>query len=187
MEIIAPKDQKKIIKLLKEGKVLICPTDTVYGLICPAFNKKAVERIFEIKKRDKEKPIAVFAENMAEVKKLAYVNDNQKSFLKENWPGPVTVILKAKKKLSEYIIKKGTIGIRIPDHKLLKFILKELKEPLAQTSANISGRSATTKIKDIFDQFETEDVAVVNGGDLRGGKPSKVIDFSGGGIKILRY
>jgi L-threonylcarbamoyladenylate synthase len=193
MEIIPAKKEnlKFAAECLKRGQVLVFPTDTVYGLICDATDEKAVERIFEIKQRDKTKPLGVFIKDMAEVKKIAVINDNQKGFLKDNWPGAVTVILQAKKSpLSGLITQKGTIGLRIPDYRLLALILKEFKGPIAQTSANISGRPATTKIKEVLEQFEaaeTQPDVVINAGDLPENKPSKVVDFSENKQKILRY
>lgn len=192
MEIIQAKKEnlKFAAQCLKEGKVLVFPTDTVYGLICDAANEKAVEKIFEIKQRDKTKPLGVFIKNLGEVKKIAVINDNQKNFLKDNWPGAVTVILQAKKSaLSGLITQNGTIGLRIPDYRLLALILKEFKGIIAQTSANISGRPATTKIKEVLEQFEAAEVqpdVIINAGDLPENKPSKVVDFSKNAIKILR-
>lgn len=193
MEVIQAKKEnlKLAAKALKEGKVLVFPTDTVYGLICDATNDKAVEKIFDIKQREREKQLGVFIKDIGEVKKIAVINDNQKNFLKDNWPGPVTVILQAQKSaLSGLITQKGTIGLRIPDYPLLSLVLKEFKGPLAQTSANISGRPATTKIKEVLEQFEgaeTQPDLVINAGDLPERNPSKVVDFSTNKQKILRY
>ena len=203
MEILQAKKEnlKFAAECLREGKVLVFPTDTVYGLICDATNEKAVERIFEIKQREKEKPLGVFIKDIAEVEKIAVINDSQKNFLKDNWPGAVTVILQAKKSaLSKLITQKGTIGLRIPDYRLLSLILKEFKGPITQTSANISGRPATTKIKEVLEQFspsggspegrdaaENQPDVVINAGDLPENKPSKVVDFSENKQKVLRY
>jgi L-threonylcarbamoyladenylate synthase len=193
MQILQAKKEnlKFAAECLKQGQVLVFPTDTVYGLICDATNEKAVERIFEIKQREKEKPLGVFIKDMAEAKKIAVINDSQKNFLKDNWPGPVTVILQAKKSaLSGLITQNGTIGLRIPDYRLLSLILKEFGGVIAQTSANISGRPATTRIKEVLEQFEGAEVqpdVVINAGDLPENKPSKVVDFSENKQKILRY
>jgi len=81
------------IKAIKKGKVLIFPTDTVYGLICDAKNKKAVEKIFKIKNRPKNKPLPVFVKNIEMAKKLAKISGKQEKFLKKVWPGRVTAVL----------------------------------------------------------------------------------------------
>jgi len=169
--------------------VLVCPTDTVYGLICDAKNEKAVERIFDIKQREKTKPLAVFVKNIAEAKKIAAIDQKQKEFLKKNWPGPTTVIFKAKRGLSKLVYKEDTIGIRIPDYYFIKLILEKFKNPLAQTSANISGQPPMTRIRETLRQFENAEIQpdiIINAGDLPENRPSKIIDFSKNTIKILR-
>ncbi len=190
MEIIPAKKEnlKKIVGFLEKGKVLVCPTDTVYGLLCDAANEKAVGKIFKIKKREKLKPLPVFVKNIAAAKKFAYINRRQEQFLKNN---KVTAILKAKKKnLSRLIYKDDTIGIRVPNYEFLNLILEKFKNPLAQTSANISGRPATIKMKDVLEQFERSIIQpdlIVDAGNLSKNKPSKVIDFTGKQIRTLRY
>lgn len=189
MEIISAKKENfsVILKALKDGKVLVCPTDTVYGLVCDAANKKAVERIFKIKKRDRKKPLPVFIKDINMAKKFTYINKKQDKFLKENWPGKITVVLKGKKGLTGAVYKKGTIGMRMPDYKLLNLILEKFQKPIAQTSANISGKPAATKIKEVLSQFESIDVQpdlIINAGNLPKNKPSKIIDLINN--KILR-
>lgn len=188
-----PAKIKKIISelsgLLEEGKVLVIPTDTVYGLVCDASNEEAVDKIFQIKKRDKSKSLAVFVRNVKMAEKHAFINHNQKVFLGINWPGQITVVLKAKKGLSKLVYKNDTIGLRQPKYKLIEEILKSFKKPLAQTSANISGEGAPTRIKDVLEQFENTDIQpdiIVNVGDLPENKPSKVIEYIGNKINVLR-
>lgn len=188
------KNSKKIIKTtiksIKKGKVTICPTDTVYGLICDATNKTAVKKLFEIKKRPKGKPIPIFVKNIAMAKKYAKINKEQENFLKKIWPGKFTIIFKSKNKLPNLILGKGkTIGLRIPNYKLLNEILNNLNFPLTGTSANISGQSATTKMKEVLKQFKNQKLQPdlgVNAGDLKPSKPSTVIDLSGSTKKTLR-
>lgn len=175
-----------IIKYLEEGRVLILPTDTVFGLVCDATNKKAVERIFEIKKRDKSKPLAVFVEDIKMAKKYAVIGGSQEEFLEKNWPGAVTVILKAKKGLSDLVYKDGTVGLRVPRYKLLNLILEKFGKPIAQTSANISGKPVITKIDEALEQFKDEDIIIVDVGDLSENKPSKVINLTNNKFKIIR-
>jgi len=174
----------KIVAALKNGAVLVCPTDTVYGLVCDASNEKSVEKIFEIKKRDKSKPLGIFVKDIKAAKKLAFADKNQESFLKDN---EITAILKAKKPvLSELVYKNKTIGIRIPNYKFLNLILEKFNKPLVQTSANISGKETTVKIKNILKQFKTQEVIIVDGGDLPKNKPSTIIDLTNNNINILR-
>ena len=181
---------KITLKFLNEGKLIVSPTDTVYGLICDATNKKAVEKLFKIKKRPKGKPIPIFVKNIEMAKQLAFIDKTQEKFLKKVWPGKVTVILKRKKRLPDlFLDNQKTIGLRIPDYKLINELLKRLNNPITGTSANISGKPASTKIKEVTSQFENQKIQpdlIIDTGDLKKSKPSTVIDLTGKKSKILR-
>ncbi|MCX6722243.1 MAG: L-threonylcarbamoyladenylate synthase [Candidatus Staskawiczbacteria bacterium] len=180
---------KEIITALKNGAVLVCPTDTVYGLICDAGNEKAVEKIFSVKNRDKSKPLLAFVESISGAKKIAEVNEKQEEFLKKNWPGKVTVVLKAKKGLSALVRKENTVGVRIPNYKFLNLILETFGKPLAQTSANISGDSAITEINEVLKQFEAKERQpdiIIDAGNLPKSEPSTIIDLTSKNKKIIR-
>jgi len=193
---------EKSIKAIKKGEVLVCPTDTVYGLICDATNKKAVKRLFKIKKRKETKPIPIFVKDLKMAKNLAHINKNQKKFFEKNWPGKVTIVLKRLQPTRHPSIKAGpynlpkilfgeikTIGLRIPKYKLAKELLKKLNLPLTGTSANISGRPPSTKIAEVINQFKGEKQQpnlILDAGNLRPSLPSTVIDLTGKKPKILR-
>ncbi|PIR72140.1 MAG: threonylcarbamoyl-AMP synthase [Candidatus Nealsonbacteria bacterium CG10_big_fil_rev_8_21_14_0_10_36_24] len=192
-------DIKEVIKIIKKGGVVVCPTDTVYGLITDATNKKAVEKIFKIKKRDKKKAIPIFVKDIKTAKNLAFINEKQEKFLRENWPGKITVILKRKVKcgLPEILFsKKKTIGLRIPNYKLIKKLLQKTNKPLTGTSANISRKPPSTKIKEVLKQFSAQGGPVSDGkdqpdliidvGNLKKSRPSRVIDLTKNKQKILR-
>src|SRR3989338_6728976 len=87
---IAKFSVKFAVKAIKSGKVLVCPTDTVYGLVCDAGDKKAVERLYKIKKRPKNKPIPVFVSNMKTAQSIATIDSGQEKYLKKVWPGPLS-------------------------------------------------------------------------------------------------
>lgn len=176
------------VAAIKRGEILICPSDTVYGLICDAQNEKAVNRLFKIKKRVPQKAIALFVRDIKMAKELARIDAAQEKFLSRVWPGKVTAILKSKKELAGITLQ-GTIGLRIPKHKLLLELLQKLKGPLAQTSANISGRPALTKICDVLRDFEKQKEQpdlVLDAGNLPNSLPSTVLDLTDKKIKVLR-
>ena len=137
---------KEVTKSVKSGQVVICPTDTVYGLVCDAGNKKAVRRLSQIKKRPKGKPIPIFVKDIKMAKRFAEIDGKQEKFLRKVWPGAVTAVLRSKK-------GKDTIGIRVPDHRLILNLIKKLNRPFAETSVNISGRPPARNIKEILSQF----------------------------------
>jgi L-threonylcarbamoyladenylate synthase len=204
MEILRtnPKNFKKIIKKaeesIKEGKVLICPTDTVYGLIADATNKRAVKKIFKIKKRSFKKPVPIFIKDIKMAKKIAQIDENQEKLLRKYWPGKITVILRLKRKPSpgqrswagfpKGIGKlKKEIGLRIPNYNFLKILLKRLNFPLAQTSANISGNMPIKNIKiamKLFNKKKNKPDLIIDGGVLKN-KPSTIIDLTEFPPKIL--
>jgi len=193
---ITKKNFDKIIKIsvktIKERKVMVCPTDTVYGLLCDATDKETVEKLFKIKKRPRTKPIPVFVKDIEMAKKLAFINKKQEKFLKMFWSGKITAVLKRKQNcgLPKIIFgNKKTIGLRIPNYNLINTLLKKLSKPLTATSANISGKPASTKIKEIIGQFEKEKVKpdlILDAGNLKLSLPSIVLDLTGKKIKILR-
>lgn len=192
-------DPKKIEKekllemanLIRQGKVMICPTDTVYGLIADATNKKAVEKIFKIKKRPTNKPIPIFVRDIKMARKLAKINRNQEKFLEKAWPGKITVILRPKRKFPEGIGKsKKEIGLRVPNYEIINQLLRPCHRPLTGTSANISGKPASTKIKEVLKQFENQKDQpdlIIDAGNLPKNKPSTIIDLTISPPKVLRY
>ena len=182
---------QKAVEIIKKGGVAVFPTDTVYGLLADARNEKAVAKIFKIKRRPKTKPLAIFIKDIKMARKYAFISKKQENFLKKNWPGKLTVILKSKNNLSEGVgAENKTIGIRIPDCKLINLLFEKINFPVAQTSANISGNEATTKIKEVLRQFigrKTEPDLIINAGDLRQNQPSKIIDLTKGTPLTIRF
>jgi len=180
---------KETIKVIKRGGIVICPTDTVYGLIADAENKTAVRKIFKIKKRLYKKPLPVFVKDLKMARSLADINKKQEKIFKKFWPGKLTAVLKAKSfKFPEGIVSKDKkIGLRMPKYKLLNFLLGKLNFPLAETSANISGKKASTNIKEVLRQFKNgkhQPDLVLDAGNLKKSLPSTVIDMEN--LKILR-
>lgn len=188
------KNFKEIVKIaaqsIKKGKAIICPTDTVYGLICDATNIKAVRGLLKIKRRPKNKPIPIFVKNLKMAKKLAKIDKKQEKILRAVWPGKVTTVLKRKNGLPRVLFgKEKTIGLRIPDYRLINELFKNLNHPLAETSANISGRPTLTKIKEIIKQFKSrrcQPDLIIDTGNLPKSKSSTVLDLTISPPKILR-
>lgn len=194
MEIIKfkKKDFKKILerltKEIKKGKVLVLPTDTLYGLIADATNEKAVKRVFRIKKRPLKKPLPIFVKDIEMAKKLAKIDKKRERFLSLVWPGKITVVLKRRAK-KIYGVDQKTIGLRIPKYFLIEKLLKQTNRPLTGSSANLSGKPPTTKIKEVIKQFKDQKTTpdlILDAGNLPKSKPSVVLDFTKEEIKILR-
>jgi tRNA threonylcarbamoyl adenosine modification protein (Sua5/YciO/YrdC/YwlC family) len=183
---------EEAVKFLERGQVIVCPTDTVYGLLADATNNEAVEKVFKIKKRDRKRAIPVLIKDIKMAKKLAKIGKDMERFLEEIWPGKITVALKRKKRagLSKILFGgKKTIGLRVANYNLIGEIIEKINKPLTGTSANISGQPSSTKIKEVLTQFEKEEIRpdlILDGGDLPESLPSTVIDFSASRPKIIR-
>ncbi len=180
----------KTVGWLKQGKVIVCPTDTVYGLLADARNQSAVERLYVIKQRDFKKPVPIFVKDINQAKKIARLDRKKEKFLIENWPGKTTVVLKRKKKSFRlHGIDAKTIALRIPACQLVNSLLEKTGFPLTGTSANIAGQPASTKISQIRRQFAKQKFRpdiIIDVGNLKPARPSKIIDLTGPRAKVLR-
>jgi L-threonylcarbamoyladenylate synthase len=185
------KNLQEITKEILEGAIIVFPTDTVYGMICDATNKKSVLRIFKIKERPNKKVFSVLLPDIKTAKKFAVIPARKDKLLKDN---KITGIFKAKKQAKKIfpagaIGKDGKIGIRIPKYKLIEELFKKTERPLIGTSANISGLPSTTKIKKVINQFKNRKALpdfIFNAGNLKEANPSTVIDLTVNKFKIIR-
>ncbi len=178
------------IRAIKKGKVIVCPTDTIYGLIADAANKEAVERIFKIKKRSKRKPLPIFVKDLKQAKKIARIDKKQENFLKAVYPGKITTVLERRKmEKNIYGVDKKTIALRIPRYKLIIELIRKTNYPLVETSVNISNQPPITKIEEIIKHFKNRKLQpdlIIDAGNLPKSKPSTVIDLTVSPPKILR-
>lgn len=182
---------KNIIKILKKDGIGIVPTDTLYGVVGSAFSKHAVEKIYDIKGRDKNKPFIVLITDIKELSKFGVkLEKEQESYLKKVWPGKVTVILPLEKKALKQFryLHRGTnslafrmIGKR---HKNLYTILKSVG-PLVAPSANPQGKVPAKTVWEGKKYFPTEVDFYLCGG-TRAGKPSTIISLVGKAPTVLR-
>ena len=179
----------KAAQVIKKGGVVIFPTDTVYGFLADASNKKAADKIFKIKKRAKSKPLPVFVKDLKMAKVLAEISVEQEKLLKKKWPGKFTFVLKRKIGVKIYGVEKNTIALRVPKYKFLNILLKKINRPLAQTSVNVSNQPTLAKIGDIVKAFDKQKIQpdlIIDSGNLKKNKPSAIIDLTRRNIKILR-
>ncbi len=178
------------VNMLKTGGVVVCPTDTVYGLMANACDCNAVEQVFKIKERPITKPLPIIARNMAWVKELVQMPGKLEETLSEIWPGATTVILPRKKVIPK-IVTAGSpnVGIRIAKYELIDKILAKFGYPLTATSANISGEEPTGNIKRVIASFKGKiwkPDLILDVGNLPKSEPSAILDLSTIKPKILR-
>ncbi len=159
-----------LINEIKSGKVFIYPTDTVYGLGCNALNKKAVEKIKNIKKRNKNKPLSIISPDYKWIERKCIINLDLKKYL----PGPYTLILKKRdKNFLKHISKTEFLGIRIPDNEF-SYKVQKSGVPFVTTSVNKSGEKPASQIKEIPEEIKSQADIIIDKGKLSG-KPSTLI------------
>lgn len=181
---------REAIDVLKNGGVVVYPTDTLYGLGANALEPKAVEKVFAIKGRDFSKPLPIIVKNLIWADELAYISPRNQTILKKAWPGKFTAIL-PKKDIVPEIVNAGTanIGIRIPDFVFTDKLLSKFGYPLTATSANVLGHEPTNDINKIMEILYARAIQpdlIIDVGVLPPSEPSVIVDLTGDKLKILR-
>jgi L-threonylcarbamoyladenylate synthase len=166
--------------LNRPGSVLLVPTETVYGLVCRWDDKEAIERIYELKGREKAKPLALFADSVDTLKKFdLYLNKNAEKLVSKLCPGALTIVVPTP--------TGDTLGFRIPDHPFILELLKRLGYPLASTSANRSGEPNALNVDAALAMLDGEPDVVINGGAIPPDRQaSTVVMALDDSLKILR-
>ena len=176
-------------KLLKSNGLVILPTDTIYGIAANANSDSAIQKIYNLKKRSKKKPIAIFLKNIIEIEKNFILNDLEREIIQKYIPGAITIILRPKKnnKFSKLLNQNNdSVAVRIPNHKFCLKLLNEFSGPIAISSSNVSGQKEINNINLLEKQFNN-DVDLIIEGEL--GKKqiaSTIIKIENNEVKILR-
>ena len=180
---------KKAKYYLDKKECIGIPTETVYGLAANAYSNLATSRIFSLKKRPKHNPLIVHYHNLNDLKKDCEINENFLKIYKQFCPGPITFVLKLKKKskISKNVTNyKSTLAIRFPSHPLTRSLLKELPYPLAAPSANISTKISPVSKEDVKDEFGKKIKFILDGGRCKVGLESTIISLINK-PKIMRF
>jgi L-threonylcarbamoyladenylate synthase len=178
---------QRALELLRVGECIAFPTDTVYGLGADPFNISSIIKLFEVKGRDFNKPIAILVGDVAQIKLVAASFTELASKLVEKfWPGGLTVTVPKSPNIPDLLSPNQTIGIRMPDHPIALRLLKEFG-PLATTSANITGKQNPLNAVDVHLQLNNRIPLILDGGACPGGVPSTVVDCTQEKPIILRY
>ncbi len=180
----------KAASFINRGYAIIFPTDTIYGIGVDAYNEKAVDRFFKLKKRSLNKPVSVFVRDIQMIDDIAYINHKQKKVLESFLPGPYTFVLRSKDKVQKKLCARTeTIGVRIPKHPFCNKLTKELNVPITASSANISGMEQPINVEEIITQFKENSILpdmIIDAGSLKNKSPSTVIDITTNRPRILR-
>ena len=179
---------KQAAAMIKEGAIVVYPTDSGYALGCHIGDKKALERICQIRNIDTDHDFALVCRDLSELSEYAKVDNTAFRLMKNNTPGAYTFIFKATKEVPKRLMnpKKKTIGIRIPKNEIAQALLAELGEPLMSTTLIMPDESmAEYDPEHIRDILEKRVDLILNGGYL-GEHPTTIIDFSEGEVDIIR-
>ena len=176
----------KIEKTLAAGGAVVLPTETVYGLFAQALNEEAVERVYELKRRPRDKALNL---NVASLEEVYRFSKNQPSYLEQVYqaflPGPLTIILQANDRVPAWINSSmETVGFRIPKHPVTLDLIRKYG-PLIGPSANLSGKASGTDFQQIILDFQ-EQVSGVEDDAALTGQDSTILDLSGEKARILR-
>jgi L-threonylcarbamoyladenylate synthase len=185
---IAPSSIEEAVNILKAGGVLAFPTETFYGLAADAANEKAVDRIFALKGRSFNNPIALIIAREADLDLLTgHVPEASKTLMAAFWPGPLTLVFKASPAVSPRLTAgTGKIGVRISSHPLAHALAAGLGRPVTATSANLSGERECTTAAEVRAQLGDRRLTVIDGGPSPGGRGSTFLDVTGDSPVLLR-
>lgn len=175
-------------RLIKHGELVAVPTETVYGLAGNGLDSEAVGKIYEVKGRPPVKPLALMIPDGGKMELYCEdVPEQAKKLAESFWPGPLTIVLKAKSVVPEIVRAGGnTVALRCPDHPLTLELLSKAQLPLAAPSANPSGEPSPKNADEVMEYFDGKISAVIDGGECGIGTESTIIDMSATPYRILR-
>lgn len=174
--------------IIRRGGLVAVPTETVYGLAGNGLDESAVREIYEVKGRPAIKPLSLMVPDESAMEQYCEDVPRQAYALAEKfWPGPLTIVLKAKKTIPSIVLAGGeTVGLRCPDHPLTLSLLRQCGLPLAAPSANPSGEASPKTAEQVLSYFDGKIDAVIDGGPCGVGRESTLIDLSRAPYRILR-
>ena len=179
-----PRKIGRAVSVLREGGVLAYPTDTVYGIGCDIREKKAVERIYQMKKMKPDQPLAFICPDLGDIAKYAIVDNRAYRIMRRLLPGPYCFVLEATREVPKILMmKRKTVGIRVPHHEVALAVVRELGNPIISTTASRDGE-ALNDPADIADAFPGIDLILDAG--YGGLVPTTVVDLSGPTPTVLR-
>ena len=176
----------KAVEILKKGGIVVYPTDTFYGIGCDIMNKKAIEKIYQLKQRNKNIPFSFICSGLKNISHYAKVSNYAYKTMKRLLPGPYTFILEGSKLVPKIMLtKRKTAGIRVPDNPICLALVNELENPLLTTSATKPDGSIFHDASLIHDWFGKRVDAVIDG-SIVPGRPSSVISLIDDVPEVIR-
>jgi tRNA threonylcarbamoyl adenosine modification protein (Sua5/YciO/YrdC/YwlC family) len=180
-----PRKIRQAVEVLRDDGVIVYPTDTVYGLGCDVSNKRAVERVYQLKRMPEDHLVAFVCADLGDIARYAVVDDRAYRVMRRLLPGPYTFILQATRDAPRTVMqkKRKTVGIRIPNHPVALALVKELGSPIVSTSAVLDGEVIQDPDELVL-RFARADLLLDSG--WGGVDTSTVVDLSGSDARIVR-
>lgn len=176
----------RVADILKGGGIIAYPTDTHYGFGCDIMNKKAIEKIYLLRQRDKNKPFSFICSSLKNISRYAKVSNYAYKNMKRLLPGPFTFILEGSKLVPKIMLtKRRTAGIRVPDNTICLELVRELGNPILSTSAVMPDGEILDEPSLIHDYFQKRIDAVIDGGPVPG-LPSSVVSLIDDTPEVIR-
>ena len=177
---------RRVAEILDAGGLIIYPTDTYYGLGCDINNKRAIEKIYKIKKMSKNKPLSFVCSDLKHLSRYAVVSNYAYRTMKHLLPGPYTFVLEATPLVPKIMLtKRRRVGIRVPDNRICLDIVCALERPIISTSVRLDGDEILVDPEEIYMRFKGLVDIVIDGGAVAA-EPSSVVDLSGSEPVVLR-
>jgi L-threonylcarbamoyladenylate synthase len=174
--------------IIRRGGAVVFPTRNLYGLGADASNLKAVQRVFDIKRRPPDKPVSILIKSRKDLDSLVTeIPIAAHKLMDALWPGRITLVFNARPEVPDILTAgTGKIGIRLPDHPVAVALINMLEHPMTATSANISGMDGVHRIADLPEEFMREVSLLLDAGPLKRGKGSTVVDVTTDPPTLLR-
>jgi tRNA threonylcarbamoyl adenosine modification protein (Sua5/YciO/YrdC/YwlC family) len=177
---------RRAVEILRSGGIVIYPTDTVYGMGCDLFNKRGIEKIYEIQRRDRKQPLSFICADLKDISRYARVSDDAYKIMKRLLPGPYTFILEASRIVPKIILpKRLTTGIRIPDNRICQNLVAEMGSPVISTSVKDENGELLSDPRIIEELFGKRVDMIIDGGILAA-EPSSVVSLLNEGPEVIR-
>lgn len=177
---------RRSVEILRSGGTIAYPTDTYYGIGCDILNKKAIQKIYQLKQRNKSKPFSFICSDLKNISHYANVSNYAYKTMKRLLPGPYTFVLEGSRLVPKIMLtKRKTAGIRVPNHMICLALVKELGNPIITTSATKPDGTIINEPSFIHDFFRSRVDVVIDGGPVPG-KPSSVISFIDDVPEVIR-
>ena len=180
-----PRKIRRAVSVLEEGGVIAYPTDTVYGIGCDLINKRAIDRIYEIKRMDHSHPLAFVCPDLAHIARYAIVDNQVYRVLRRFLPGPYTFILEATREVPKLVqMKRKTVGIRVPACEATRALVRELGRPIISSTAALPGEDPLVDPHEIATAFPG--LSLILDAGAGGLVPTTVIDLTKSPPEIVR-